>query len=139
MGLGYHFGQSAFHSSALLKRGRGLVQAVSAVLCVITSPRLTVMNRDPSRSREAFTDLRTAFIQVKSFRPMLTRVPHPDRVGMSSVSSLALEVNGFDVKGAFGEDCWGSPVDVQAHDDLRAWTEGLRNDGGGGCVCTRYY
>ncbi|KAH8107992.1 hypothetical protein BXZ70DRAFT_27293 [Cristinia sonorae] len=78
------------------------------------------------------TELKTAFIQLKSFRPMLARVPSGGR--MSDVARLWLEVKEFEVKGSYGAEVWSSPTDVETEQRIRVWAEGLRSDGGGGNV-----
>lgn len=85
---------------------------------------------------ESFTDLKTALIQIKQFRPILTRVPVTYRDGLSAESVVALEVKDFNVKGSLGAERWGSPTDVGTDERILAWTNGLRSDGGGGYVLT---
>ncbi len=53
---------------------------------------------------------------------------------MHSYPQLALEVCFFQLKGSMGEPPWGKPKDVETHEDIRAWSEGLKAGGGGGCV-----
>lgn len=76
---------------------------------------------------------RSAFITMKNFRPMISRVPlGPGGEGMSTKAHLVLDVNTFDVKGAFGEPKWGNPLDIEFSADVKAWVEGLRQGGGAG-------
>jgi len=51
---------------------------------------------------------------------------------MSPDACLAFECKSFTVIGSAGEAQWGNPKEIENNDDLRLWTEGLRQDGGGG-------
>lgn len=72
-------------------------------------------------------------MQIKQFRPMFTRVPLSQGM-MSPSSQLALDVGAFSLQGAFDESVYGSPREVESHDGIREWSEGLRSEGGGGYV-----
>lgn len=72
-------------------------------------------------------------IQIKDFRPKFTRVPPGNNVRtLSAQSYLALEVGYVDVLGSDGEGLFGNPKDIEENDKLKLWSDGLREDGGGG-------
>jgi hypothetical protein len=54
--------------------------------------------------------------------------------GMSKDACLSLECQNFVVLGSYGEACFGEPVPIDEVEDLRLWSEGLRQDGGAGSV-----
>jgi hypothetical protein len=49
---------------------------------------------------------------------------------MSEIACLALEIDSVSIIGSIGEAQWGDPQDIEANEDLRLWSEGLRRDGG---------
>lgn len=51
---------------------------------------------------------------------------------MTKDATLFLDVEEFELKGAFGEAMWGSPVDITSDKNIRDWINGLRQDGGAG-------
>lgn len=53
---------------------------------------------------------------------------------MSDVPQLALDVGVLGVQGCIGEEVYGTPRNVETNENIREWSEGLRTDGGGGCV-----
>lgn len=53
---------------------------------------------------------------------------------MSDVPQLALDVGVLGVQGCIGEEVYGTPRNVETNENIREWSEGLRADGGGGCV-----
>lgn len=64
---------------------------------------------------------------------MLSRVPvGPANQGMSSNAHLVLDVESFELVGAFGEPVWGKPKDIELNADIRTWVEGMRQGGGAG-------
>ncbi|CAL1706546.1 unnamed protein product [Somion occarium] len=87
---------------------------------------------DPSRMAELFTDHRTVFVTVKNIRPMFTRVPIGDGKGLDPRERIALDVDSVNVKGAFGDDPWGRPKDVETVEDIQSWSKGLSDPHGGG-------
>ena len=94
-----------------------------------------IFARDPQFGGTPIHEWKAALVTIKNFRPMLSRVPLGPKIqGMSTNAHLVLEVDVIDVKGAFGEDVWGKPVDVELHPDIKLWVEGLRVSGGDGCV-----
>lgn len=72
-------------------------------------------------------------MNVKKYRPMFARMP-AEGATMSQSEKLALEVNEFSVLGAFDENAYGSPQQVESVESLREWAEGMRAGGGGGYV-----
>jgi hypothetical protein len=75
-----------------------------------------------------------ALVCIKDFRPIFTRVPVGNGVRKnSSQSRLALAVGFIEVIGGEGERI-KAVQDVETNDKVRRWTEGLREDGGGGYV-----
>ena len=40
---------------------------------------------------------------------------------MSESQHLALDVDSFDLKGAYGEDTWGSPKGIETDEAIRDW------------------
>lgn len=83
---------------------------------------------------ELFTDHRTVFVTVKNIRPMFTRVPIGDGKGLDPRERIALDVDSVNVKGAFGDDPWGRPKDVETVEDIQSWSKGLSDPHGGGYV-----
>ena len=53
---------------------------------------------------------------------------------MSSEPSLAIECSSFSILGSSGEATFGNPKPITVHPDLYQWSEGLKRDGGAGCV-----
>ena len=53
---------------------------------------------------------------------------------MSRDACLALECQNFVVLGSYGEAYFGEPVPIDDVEDMRLWSEGLRQDGGAGSV-----
>ncbi|KAF8070198.1 hypothetical protein FPV67DRAFT_1754886 [Lyophyllum atratum] len=51
---------------------------------------------------------------------------------MSQEKFLALECDSFSVLGSLGEAKFGNPKPLEANSDLKEWSEGLKQDGGGG-------
>jgi hypothetical protein len=79
-----------------------------------------------------------ALVCIKDFRPILTRVPVGNGVRKnSSQSRLALAVEFIDIVGGAGEQI-RAVQDVETNDKVRRWTEGLREDGGGGYVVSLF-
>jgi hypothetical protein len=81
-----------------------------------------------------FTQLKTAIISIKRYRPMFTRVPLGGKGGMSGEAVLAVECDVFAYIGSAGEDMFGSPKSMENNPDIYEWSNGLRKDGGAGCV-----
>lgn len=57
---------------------------------------------------------------------------------MSESQHLALDVDSFDLKGAYGEDTWGSPKSIETDEAIRGWVVGLKEDGGAGYAVQNY-
>ncbi|KAI0744197.1 hypothetical protein C8Q80DRAFT_884111 [Daedaleopsis nitida] len=76
----------------------------------------------------------SAFVILKRFRVSFGRVPRRDGPGMSPDSTLFLEVDEIQLKGAFGEAMWDTPIDVFSDRNIKEWISGLRQDGGAGNV-----
>src|SRR6266576_2847894 len=74
---------------------------------------------------------KTVVVSLKRYRPIFCRVPTAGQ-GMSKHACLALECQNFVVLGSYGEACFGDPVPIDDVEDLRLWSEGLRQDGGAG-------
>lgn len=51
---------------------------------------------------------------------------------MGKIERLALEVNYIEVTGSAHEGVFGEPRNLEDNEDVRLWTTGLREDGGGG-------
>jgi hypothetical protein len=51
---------------------------------------------------------------------------------LTSQCVLAIDCDSVSLFGSFDEARFGSPKEVEANNDLRLWSEGLRQDGGGG-------
>ncbi|KAI0092925.1 hypothetical protein BDY19DRAFT_920900 [Irpex rosettiformis] len=91
--------------------------------------------RDPQFGSTPVHQRKTAFITMTKFRPMLSRVPlGPAKQGMSTKAHIVLEVDAFEIIGAFGEDAWGKPVDMEFNQDIKLWVEGMREGGGNGNI-----
>ncbi|KAF7793943.1 hypothetical protein EIP86_005066 [Pleurotus ostreatoroseus] len=86
----------------------------------------------PRFQGKSLSGYKTAVLGLKQFRPVFTRIPGPN--GMKPESQLVLDVDRFELKGCFGEAVYGSPRAVEHDEGVREWSEGLRNDGGGGYV-----
>lgn len=81
--------------------------------------------------RRRFTEISPMIVTVKNFKPIFTRVPKGNNLGMSLNSSLVLECRQVSVLGACGEACFGNPKEIETNSDLRLWSSELRKDGGG--------
>lgn len=77
------------------------------------------------------TELKTALVTIKKFRPISTRIPNRNG-GMSVDSRLALHCESVTMIGSFDEGKWGNPTDVESDADLREWSHALTKDGGAG-------
>ena len=100
-------------------------------ICVVN----TLSFSDPSFGETPVHEWKTAFITIKHFRPMLSRVPlGPAQQGMSPEPHIVLEVDSFEIKGSTGVDVWGKPVNAEFNEDVRLWVEGMREGGGNGYV-----
>lgn len=51
---------------------------------------------------------------------------------LSNQSVLAFDCDSITLVGSFDEARFGSPTEIESNRDLRLWSEGLRQDGGGG-------
>ena len=60
---------------------------------------------------------------------------------LTNQSILALDCDSVSLLGSYDEALFGSPREVETNNDLRLWSEGLRQDGGGGyaCSCSAHY
>ena len=85
-------------------------------------------------STTSFTRHKTALITIKNFKLIFTRVPLGTPRKMSDEPSLAIECLSFSILGSSGEDIFGNPKPITVHPDLYQWSEGLKRDGGAGCV-----
>jgi len=85
-----------------------------------------------SHSAKKLTDHKTAIVSIKNFRPFFARLPLTHKKGMSEKAYLALDIGSVAVIGSINEDHWGNPQDVESNPNLRAWSAGLREHGGGG-------
>ncbi|KAH9948677.1 hypothetical protein B0H21DRAFT_221496 [Amylocystis lapponica] len=99
----------------------------------LNSEAMKLYRENPLFSGKSVTDHKSALVSVKQFCPLFRRVPL-DGIGMSSTERLVLDIGAFDLRGAFGEDLWGSPKDLENHPNIREWVMGLREHGGGGNV-----
>ena len=72
-------------------------------------------------------------VRLIRIRPAFARVARRDgNTGMTDQLRIFLDVDEFELLGAYGEPAWGSPVDVAQNADIREWMLGLQQDGGGG-------
>jgi hypothetical protein len=85
-----------------------------------------------SHSAKKLTEHKTAVVTIKNFRPFFSRLPLEHKKGMSEKAYLALDIGYVAVIGSIDEDRWGIPQDVESNPDLRSWSAGLREHGGGG-------
>lgn len=83
-------------------------------------------------SNKRLTQHGTALIFIKHFKPFFARVPLGSNKGMSAHPRLAMECEEFSIIGASGEGVFGNPRVVESNEDLRMWSEGLRQHGGAG-------
>ena len=51
---------------------------------------------------------------------------------LTSQCVLAFDCDSISLVGSYDEAPFGSPREVETNNDLRLWSEGLRQDGGGG-------
>ncbi|TFK44635.1 hypothetical protein BDQ12DRAFT_730668 [Crucibulum laeve] len=78
------------------------------------------------------TQLKTAIVQIKRFKPFFTRIPLNKR--MSTHYQLALECNSVSLIGSISEAMFGNPKPIDTHPALKDWSEGLVKDGGAGNI-----
>jgi len=84
-------------------------------------------------SGRRFTEHRNAIVQIKNFHPKFSRVPIGNNVRtLSPDSHLVFEVGSIEILGSENEGEFGNPKDVEENAKVMAWTEGLREHGGGG-------
>jgi hypothetical protein len=78
------------------------------------------------------TKRRESLVCIKNYRPIFTRVPVGNNIRkMTPEQHLALEVGFIEVVGGEGEK--GKPCkDAETDEKLKLWTQGMREDGGGG-------
>jgi hypothetical protein len=51
---------------------------------------------------------------------------------LTSQRVLAIDCDSVSLVGSFDEARFGNPTEIESNNDLRLWSEGLRQDGGGG-------
>lgn len=51
---------------------------------------------------------------------------------LSSHCVLAIDCDSVSLLASFDEARFGNPTEVETNSDIRLWSEGLRQDGGGG-------
>ncbi|KAL0956285.1 hypothetical protein HGRIS_002443 [Hohenbuehelia grisea] len=86
-------------------------------------------------NHKRLTDYSSALIKIKLFRPLLTRIPNGNKgTGMTPETYLALECDHVTLLGSINEGEWGFPKELIHHPLVRAWIEGLRQDGGAGNI-----
>lgn len=90
--------------------------------------------RNPLHNGKSITSQRGALVVLKRFRVSFGRVARGESAGMSSDSTLFLDIDEISIKGASGESLWGSPVNIANNPNIGDWIHGLRQDGGGGYV-----
>ncbi len=88
--------------------------------------------RHPLYGGKPITSHRSALVSLQRVRVAFGRVPNRESKGMTKDATLFLDVEEFELKGAFGEAMWGSPVDITSDKNIRDWINGLRQDGGAG-------
>ena len=72
-------------------------------------------------------------VRLNRIRPAFSRVARRDGpTGMTDHYRIYLDVDEFELLGAFGEPAWGSPIDIAQDADIREWMLGLQQAGGGG-------
>ena len=89
--------------------------------------------RVSSHNGQRLSRQKTVVVSLKHYKPIFCRVPTASK-GMSKDACLALECHKFVVLGSYGEACFGEPVPIDDVEDMRLWSEGLRQDGGAGSV-----
>lgn len=130
--MGKNIGHCEFRPCEVQQGGDGNIQTVCIIRYDVGS-NTNVCCSDPIFGSKPIHDFKTAFIAIKNFRPMLVRVPlGPGAQDMSTKEHIVLDVDTFDVKASFGADTWGKPRDVELHEDVKLWAEGLRQGGGAG-------
>ncbi|KAF8224955.1 hypothetical protein L208DRAFT_1409210 [Tricholoma matsutake] len=80
------------------------------------------------------TQHKTAVIIIKNFKPFFARVPRGGNMKLSSHCVLAIDCDSVSLLASFDEARFGNPTEVETNSDIRLWSEGLRQDGGGGNV-----
>jgi hypothetical protein len=83
-------------------------------------------------SHKRITQQKTALISIKDFYPFFTRVPRGGSLKLTDRSVLAIDCDSVSLLGSFDEARFGNPTGIETNSDLRLWSDGLRQHGGGG-------
>ncbi|KIY44367.1 hypothetical protein FISHEDRAFT_61907 [Fistulina hepatica ATCC 64428] len=96
----------------------------------------SVREYERKNPKKHITSTKTCLIALKKFKPFLSRVPVVAKNGqrMTPFPEIALDCDAFDVMGSIGEETWGDPKPLESNADLKAWRDGLRQDGGAGHI-----
>ncbi|TFK90050.1 hypothetical protein K466DRAFT_661106 [Polyporus arcularius HHB13444] len=100
----------------------------------LSQDAMTRYLQHPLYGGKPITSHKSALVSLQRVRVAFGRVPNRESKGMTKDATLFLDVEEFELKGAFGEAMWGSPVDITSDKNIRDWTNGLRQDGGAGNV-----
>ncbi|KAF6762955.1 hypothetical protein DFP72DRAFT_1060158 [Ephemerocybe angulata] len=73
-------------------------------------------------------------LTVKQYKPIFCRAPRGGNSGLSEHSRLVLECEIFTRSARTPQSILGGPKSITSHADLNAWSEGLKQHGGGGNV-----
>lgn len=88
------------------------------------------LNSRNSVSGRRLTETRFAFVTIKKFRPVSTRIPVRNG-GMTADQTLALYCESVSIISESTAQ-WGSPKILDTDPNLQEWSHGLRQDGGAG-------
>lgn len=79
-----------------------------------------------------FEQCEKAVLSIKSFHPVLRRVPLRGSRGLTKNAEIILQCDSFFVSDTSPMDIWGHPAELDTSPDLKDWIHGLRRGGGGG-------
>ncbi|KAJ7901761.1 hypothetical protein B0H14DRAFT_3851873 [Mycena olivaceomarginata] len=104
----------------------------SLVIPVKFSKEAVMACNTNSVSGRRLTETRFAFVTMKKFRPMSTRIPVRNG-GMTADQTLALYCESVSIISESTAQ-WGSPKILDTDPNLQEWSHGLRQDGGAGNI-----
>ncbi|KAG7446379.1 uncharacterized protein BT62DRAFT_115649 [Guyanagaster necrorhizus] len=84
------------------------------------------------RQRYPIDQCEKAILSIKSFRPILRRIPLRSTTGLTDKAELALQCDTFSVAEKSLTDTLGQPAELDTSPDLNDWINVLRRAGGGG-------
>ncbi|PBK91376.1 hypothetical protein ARMGADRAFT_199364 [Armillaria gallica] len=82
------------------------------------------------KQRYPFEQCEKAVLSIKSFRPLLRRVPLQGSVGLTKNAELVLQCDSFSISDTSPTDTLGQPAELDTSPDLKDWIHGLRRGGG---------